>query len=170
MGIIDLPTELLNIPDVRALIENDKVLREHEKTICDFYSNYKEKKYTICCGDLFYYHLTEQNKFCQLVIKSKKNEYLRNILKMHIQQIEKNENQIRLIYINNATASRWIYEAIKQKGDKDDYPSYYDYELDGKTYRIFFGAMLSGLRAMDVFSRKRLIMEIQQYLKRTKCL
>lgn len=166
MGIIDLPTELLNIPDVRALIENDKVLREHEKTICDFYSNYKEKKYTICCGDLFYYHLTEQNKFCQLVIKSKKNEYLRNILKMHIQQIEKNENQIRLIYINNATASRWIYEAIKQKGDKDDYPSYYDYELDGKTYRIFFGAMLSGLRAMDVFFRKRLIMEIQQYLKK----
>ena len=143
------------------LIEDDNKLKPHKQALMKQYGNLKDKEYSIYIGELFYYHMTSQTELLKLIDSSKRTVHVQKMLQWHIDAINETNNSVSLIYINNTTASRMICLAL----DIEGYPTFYDYEYNGKIYRILFGSMLSGKSPMDVFSRGRLISEIQQYLQ-----
>lgn len=143
------------------LIEDDNKLKPHKQALMKQHGNLKDKEYSIYIGELFYYHMTSQTEFLKMIDSSKRTDHVLKMLRLHIDAINGTNNTVSLVYINNTAASRMICDALKIEG----YPTFYDYKYNGKIYRILFGSMLSGQRAMDVFSRGRLITEIQQYFQ-----
>ncbi len=142
-----------------------KIEGDEKEKICKFHEDYKDKDYTIYIGEFFYCHSTSQSYLINLIRKQDTKKHMKEMLNMHIGEIENAGNSVECIYINNATASHWLYEAICNDSKKDFRPASYDYDYNGKTYKIFFGSMLSGQRSMDVFSRNRLITDIKNYLE-----
>lgn len=119
----------------------------------------KDKEYTIYIDDLFNYHKTKQSEFEKLIGLSNNviwHSYIKNVLDSIIYKYEKAGVDLKMIYVNNSFASQLICGAI----NGGNYATKIDYRLNGKTYHIFLGGMLSGGRAMDVFSRMRLENEI----------
>ena len=146
--------------EISDKINNDEKLKPHRDIILNIYNSHSKKDYSIYIGEFFYYHMTSQTDFLTLIDSSKLNNYLLEMLNMHIDEIVNSNNDISCILINNAVASRELCTALKIDG----FPSFYDYTYQNKTFRIFFASMLSGQRSMDVFSKDRLIKEIKEYL------
>ena len=120
-------------------------------------------------GEFFYYHETSQSKFLELV--DTKNDNYKNhyssMLEMHIKAIIEKGHEIKAILIPNATAARKLCDEMRStycEIEEDKYPSYVNYKFENQEYRIFFSSMLSGQRAIDVFSRDRLCCALKQYL------
>lgn len=155
--------------DINKMIEKDSALHKFKNQILSYYSRYKDETYSICIGEFFYYHETNQAKFLEFVKTEDVNykNYYSSMLEMHIKAITEKGHEIKAILIPNATASRNLYDEIRNKGseiEKDKYPSYVNYKFENKEYRIFFSSMLSGQRAIDVFSRDRLCSDLKKYL------
>ena len=148
-------TKLQNLLHADQIKYSDKDIAE----ILNFYFDRKDKKYTIYIDDLFNYHKTKQGEFKQLIGLSDNDiwcSYIKNVLDSIICKYENAGVDLKVIYVNNAFASQLICGAI----NNGNYAAEIDYQLNGKTYHIFLGGMLSGRRAMDVFSRMRLENEI----------
>lgn len=127
--------------------------------ILNFYHDREDKEYTIYIDDLFNYHKTQQGEFKQLIGLNDGDiwySYIKNVLDSIICKYENAGVDLKMIYVNNAFASQLICGAI----NNENYATEIDYQLNGKTYHVFLGGMLSGMRAMDVFSRMRLEKEI----------
>ena len=145
--------------ELQERINKDKILQKYFDIILSHYFEYKNKEYSVYIGEFFYYHMQNQNEFLGKIDSSRQNEYIEKMLNMHIDEIEKSNNTISCILINNATASKMVCEALNING----FPSCYDYCYKGKRYRLFFSAMLSGVAA-DVFSKQRLVNEMKNFL------
>ena len=145
---------------IESMISNDKQLTPYADSIKSFYSEYKEKEYSVYIGEFFYYHEKSQSKFLKYVNMTKINKYIIEMLEMHIDRIVNLDNTLSAIIINNTTASKLLCDAF----NIDYNHSFYDYKYHDHTYRVFFGSMLSGLRAMDDFSKHRLIKDIKDFL------
>lgn len=130
--------------------ENKDFLDEiHEE-----YLNHQNSKVTIYIGDMFYYHQTSSKKLP--LIKSKSYpEYCKKMLELHIESLIEADKSIKFVYINNSQVSQWLCD-----GDIKTFTVFGDRKIP-----VFFGGMLSGGR-MDLFSKKRLVHEIKNYLKR----
>ena len=105
---------------------------------------------TIYIGDMFYYHETNSTK---LLTKDQFDykTYCEEMLQMHIEKLQGMGKNIRYVYINNARVSHWLAD------DGDTY-------ITVKGIPIFLGSMLSGQRAMDGFSKTRLVDEIKSVI------
>ncbi len=155
--------------DLEKLIEDDNKLQGHKEKISSYYQEYKGKKYSLCMGEFFYYHETSQSNFLELVDTNNDNykNHYSSMLEMHIKSIVEKGHEIKAILIPNATASRNLYDEMRTKcceSEKDKYPSCVNYKFENQEYKIFFSSMLSGQRALDVFSRDRLCCDLKQYL------
>lgn len=152
-----------NEQDIGSLINGIGIDEKYVDEINKYYEDNKNKECTLYFGDFFYYHETSQSEFVKKIPQKDRQEYLLNMLKMFICEIEENgNNDLKLIYIDNALASKLLFEAINRS---KDFSSSCEFEFNRKKYKIFFGSMLSGQRAMDVFSRDRLIKEMQNAFK-----
>ena len=118
------------------------------------------KTHSIYIGDFFYYHMTSQSEFLKLVDSSQVEEYVIEMLNMHIETII-NKNTVEFVYVNNAMASHLLCKAEKIS----DGISKFVHEYKGHKYTVLLGSMLSGQRAMDVFSKARLVQEMRDTLK-----
>ena len=77
------------------------------------------------------------------------------MLELHIEPLIEAGKSIKFVYINNSQVSQWLCD-----GDIKTFTVFGDRKIP-----VFFGGMLSGGR-MDLFSKKRLVHEIKNYLKR----
>ena len=131
---------------------NNSELKKDIDDILEEYKNHEVRKYTIFVGDMFYFHETNSNN-----LPFKKDisfsDYCKNMLKLHIDTLEKNGMKIKFIYVNNSKVSKWLC------GDTIKSSTVWD-ETNGT--KVFFNRMLSG--GCDVFSIKRLENEIKVYL------
>lgn len=149
--------------DLKELVFDDEISENERKTLEKHFEDHKDNKVTIYIGDMFYYHKTASKDLPYKKIKGKKREdfykeYCEEMLKMHLKKLENRD--IKYVYVNNAQVSRWLSSEEKQSNRE------FEYEVGGQTkkVKVFFGGMLSGQRAMDVFSRARLVQEIGSYL------
>ena len=121
----------------------------------NFYDKHKDNAYTIYIGDAWYIHMTKQSDFVKLIDDNKRGEHIKEMLDLHIDEISKC-SELKAIYVNNATLSHWVSEAF----NISSLLSVYNY----KNVPICFGSMLSGQRAMDLFSKIRLENEIKNLI------
>ena len=135
-----------------------------EKEICSYadtkpylkefkshYEKHKAYEHTIYIGDMFYYHETNSKKL-PLRKDIDYRTYCQEMLMLHIETLRKHNKKIKYIYINNAKVSHWLRSTKYATLDT----------IDG--INVFYGAMLSGMRCLDDFSRLRLINEIREKL------
>ncbi len=146
--------------ELKELIKIDNKLKPYSEEILEHYSEFKDNKYSIYIGEFFYYHMKSQSEFLKLVNTANIGEHMIKMLNMHIREIVNRGNSIELIYINNATASHELCKAL----GVSEYCSSTEYEYNNQIFRILFGSMLSGMRAMDSFSKARLINEMKEHL------
>lgn len=152
----------LSEDDIKKTIENDTELKKYKEIISSYYSEYKNKTYTICIGEFFYYHEKNQAEFLKLidVRKDAYRKYYSSMLEMHINAIVEKGHNVSAILIVNATAAKNLCIEL----GKEEYPSCIDYKFKEQEYKIFFSSMLSGQRAIDVFSRNRLCCDLKKHL------
>lgn len=141
-----LKTEIENFDDKSIL---DKIWEE--------YNYHKRKKVTIYMGDMFYYHETNSKK---LLKKDKDySDYYNEMLSLHINYLKKANKNIKFIYINNAGVSNSMcgnsLKTVEEYNNKDD----------NSKIPIFYGRIISR-GSMDVFSKRRLVNEIKNYLSK----
>lgn len=135
---------------------NDFSLNEKDK-IRKHFIGHKDNFVTIYIGDLFYIHETSQNILLKWIKTKDISDYVKRCLDEHISLIKNAGVEELIIYVNNAKASEYINNAISDGKPKSKTPY--------KSCKIFFGSMISGQRAMDVFSKERLIHEIRSNAK-----
>ena len=138
---------------IEQINENEDLFR-NKKTVIKQYEKDHGKPWVIYVGDMFYYHETSSKKLLDKLKDIDCHTYSEEMLKLHIDALKRHNKNIRFVYINNAKVSQWLKE------DGESAPTHI--VVDGVV--VFLGAMLSGKRAMDVFSRERLIKEISKYL------
>lgn len=134
---------------------NNSELNEYADNIVQECEDHKGKKYTIFIGDMFYFHKTNSKE-----LPLKKNisfsDYCKDMLKLHIDTLEKNGMKIKFIYVNNSQVSKWLCGDIIESSTV----------FHGT--KVFFNRMLSS--GADVFSTKRLANEIKDYLAKNTSL
>ena len=118
------------------------------------YFNHQNRKVSIYIGDMFYYHETSSKK---LPLKKSISypQYCKEMLELHIESLIEAGKSIKFVYINNSQVSQWLCDS-----DIKTFTVFGDREIP-----VFFGGMLSGGR-MDLFSKKRLVHEIKNYLNK----
>ena len=150
--------------DLKDLVFDDGISEIERETIEKYYKEHKDNNVTIYIGDMFYFHKTASKDLPLRKDKRKERgkgfykKYCEEMLKMHLEKL--GNRDIKYVYVNNAQVSRWLSKEDKQASRE------FEYEVGGQTkkVKVFFGGMLSGQRAMDVFSRARLVQEIRSYL------
>jgi hypothetical protein len=119
--------------------------------------------------DLFYYRETSQNKFKKIVgykVKKDKcitfNSFGESQLELFLQLIK--EINPRVIIVANAFVSEVISNRFKQYILRDNFEENgYDYFIiNSKKIPLFFTSMLTGQRALDNASLRRLIWHIKK--------
>lgn len=138
-------------------ITSDETLKNYKSAIEEEYNNHRKKNCTIYIGDMFYYHETSSQELSKLFsFKDDKDitNYCKEMLSLHIDALIKANKQIKLIYINNAKVSHWLRENESNTWE----------EYEG--VKVFYGGMLSGMRSMDAFSKRRAINEIKKILSK----
>ena len=130
-------------------------LLPYEKDILEQFDASCHRKITIYIADMFYYHETSQSNL-PLRKKFPYSKYCIDMMKEHINFLKAHNKSIKFVYVNNAKVSKWMCGTQVLTSQ----------EINGT--KIFYGGMLSGQRAMDVFSRERLEREIKDYLTKTK--
>ena len=130
--------------------KNKKIL----DVIHEEYLNHQNRKVSIYIGDMFYYHETSSKKL-PLKKSISCNQYCKEMLYIHIESLIEAGKSIKFVYINNSQVSQWLCD-----GDIKTFTVFGDRKIP-----VFFGGMLSGGR-MDLFSKKRLVHEIKDYLNK----
>lgn len=133
---------------IKDKIHKNTALEKRKDEISAYYNSNKDKNYSIYIGDMFYYHETSSKEIEKLF--KGKSSYYRKMLEMHIEYLEQHKKTVKLIYINSAMVSHGLCD--------NKVNTYDDSSFNG--IPIFYGGMLSGGRAMDSFSVKRLENEI----------
>ncbi len=104
--------------------------------------------------DLFLMRGTNQSEEIKLVVKKEKlNNFGQEQMDLLLEAINKNKHKIVIVF--NATASKFISSAIGNNKFETNFL------FKNKMY--FFSGMLRGQRALDIFSRQRLIQEIRNF-------
>ena len=127
---------------------------EYKNVIHEEYLNHQNRKVSIYIGDMFYYHETSSKKL-PLKKSISCNHYCKEMLYIHIESLIEAGKSIKFVYINNSQVSQWLCD-----GDIKTFTVFGDRKIP-----VFFGGMLSGGR-MDLFSKKRLVHEIKNYLNK----
>ena len=130
--------------------KNKKIL----DVIHEEYLNHQNRKVSIYIGDMFYYHETSSKKL-PLKKSISYNQYCKEMLDLHIESLIEAGKSIKFVYINNSQVSQWLCDS-----DIKTFTVFGDRKIP-----VFFGGMVSGGR-MDLFSKKRLVHEIQDYLNK----
>lgn len=117
------------------------------------YLNHQNSKVTIYIGDMFYYHQTSSKKL-PLIKSESYLGYCKEMLELHIESLIGTGKNIKFVYINNSQVSQWLCASDIKTSDPGD-----------RDIPVFFGGMVSGGR-MDLFSKKRLVHEIKNYLNK----
>ena len=153
---------------IKSKIENDgKNLPQSQKIIADissqngsietFYKNHCGNDYTIYIGDLFYFHVQDQDDLIRYFLdKNKLKNQVKKILDEHIKVLKNANVDLKLIYINNADASRFISNAFNIKDDKTMF-MHPEFNIP-----IVFSSMLS--MGLDHYAKLRLENEVKTYL------
>ena len=118
------------------------------------YLNHQNSKVSIYIGDMFYYHETNSKKLPPIKEESYQ-VYCSEMLELHIKALSEAGKNIKFVYINNSQVSQWLCDS-----DIKTFTVFGDRDIP-----VFFGGMVSGGR-MDLFSKKRLVHEIKNYLKK----
>ena len=118
------------------------------------YLNHQKRKVSIYIGDMFYYHETSSKKLPPIKDESYQR-YCSKMLERHIKALLKAGKNIKFVYINNSQVSQWLCDS-----DIKTFTVFGDRDIP-----VFFGGMVSGGR-MDLFSKKRLVHEIKNYLNK----
>ncbi len=115
--------------------------------------------------DLFHNRLTKQNKLKEIIFTNKRTRELNKFGKDQIKIFKKIIAHIspQLIVVANALASN-IFENEFKVAFKND-AGYHVIQINKKTVPLFFSSMLTGGRALDNYSYKRLKWHIQKALK-----
>ncbi len=144
----------LSLDVIKTEIKKYVDLKPYSESLIKYYEKHSENKYTIFIGDMFYYHETKQN---ELPLKSDYDyvEHCHLMLEWHINALLKHNKKIAFVYVNNAKVSNWL------RPDKEDDRTI----ITVKDVPVFLGGMLSGQRAMDSFSRSRLVNEIKRTIE-----
>lgn len=133
------------------------ITEEQKEKILAFYLKAKEEgNITIYTGDMFYYHETQSGRLKQLLDDKIDSDYYHNMLTWHIKTLKEHNKSIKYVYINNALASHGLTDGSDNAGAS---------MIKIEEVPVFTGCMLSGGRAMDVFSKTRLIKEIKNELQ-----
>ena len=130
--------------------KNKKIL----DVIHEEYLKHQNSKVSIYIGDMFYYHETSSKK---LPLKKSISypQYCKEMLELHIKSLIEADKNIKFVYINNSQVSQWLCDS-----DIKTFTVFGDRDIP-----VFFGGMVSGGR-MDLFSKKRLVHEIKNYLNK----
>lgn len=118
--------------------------------------------------DLFYIRETSQEKLKQVIFSKdgKLSVFAQEQLKITKDILE--EIQPKVIVIVNALASR-IFKGEEFKtpfaAQFNEQFGCYSTEIGGRTIPVFLSSMLSGQRALDIFSKERLRWHLQKVLK-----
>jgi hypothetical protein len=115
--------------------------------------------------DLYFYRETDQKKFKELVADAKYWDFWRRQLEL-AKQLMTDLNP-RVVVVPNAYASQVFmdqFEVFPKTIDPDVNTGYHHILLDGRKVPLFLCSMLSGQRALDVFSRQRLSWHIRKAL------
>lgn len=140
------------------IIATEKSLKDYFQVIKKYYDDHKSKEYTLYVGDLIYIHETKQGNILDWLKCDKELKYyIKNSFNAHLNLLIEKGVKDLIIYINNAQASQWIAEIFNSNKQE----SCFTYEYKGRKYPIVLGSMIQGQRAMDVFSRDRLIKELK---------
>jgi len=117
--------------------------------------------------DLFFYRKTGQKELKKVVYddKGKLNEFGCEQLKLSGKLIE--TVMPKVIVVANAFASHLFKEKYGLKWDNEH--GYYIWRPQSgeRNVPVFLGSMLSGQRALDIYSRERLIWHIKKAIKET---
>lgn len=145
--------------EIEKTIDQDDALEPHKRSIKNLYDESKvQRPFVIYVADLFYYHDTNSKAVIELFEKNcnedSRPSICEEILKMHIDLLKKHNKEILFVYVNNAKASKWL-----SKNRDITYAEIYNVP-------VFFGGMLSGQRALDTYSKKRLENEIVKFLNK----
>lgn len=135
-------------------IDSNIELNDFREDILNQYIESQSRNNTLYVGDMFYYH--ETNSHALPLKKWSDNDahdYCVSMLLEHIHILKKHKKNVKFIYINSAKVSHWL---CKDKNNTFE-------EHEG--IKVFYGSMLSGQRAMDNFSKSRLVNEIKSHLK-----
>lgn len=144
----------LDIKTITDEIDNNQELDVFKQDILEQYNSSKNRRYTLYVGDMFYYH--ETNSHAIPFKNWDDNEYYDYCVSMlieHINILKRHKKNIKFIYINSAKVSHWLCNGKTCTSS----------EYEG--IMTFYGGMLSGQRAMDLFSKERLINEIKSHLE-----
>ena len=119
--------------------------------------------------DLFLYKQTSQAEFKKRIFKNG------NINKFGLDQIAIfrkiiSESQPKIIVVANALVAKIIREQFMSSiSEFDEKNGFHWFSLSkNKKIPIFFSSMITGQRALDIYSRERLVWHIQQALKVSK--
>lgn len=144
-----------------------EAIKKENEAVKNFYESHKDKQITVYTGELFYIHQTHQSELLKYFNFNNWNyikKYVLNSLNAHLDVLLENGVDKLIIYINNALASKWIIQSITNNDDIE-YMSHIIYKYKNHKFNIVFGSMLSGQRAMDVYSRERLIEQLRYLSK-----
>lgn len=118
--------------------------------------------------DLFQYRQTNQTEFLQRILKRDKtlNEFGQAQFDLFMKALVLLEPKI--VIIINATAAKIFMgqiEGVTYTKVKSPPTGIFNYELNGKNIPIFLSGMLTGGRALDIFSRERLFWHVERVFK-----
>ena len=145
------------------------IIKECQNTISELHIDTNEKpepkRTLLIFGDLIYYHHTNQKDIEKIIDEKKNNNkddlysIVKSILEEHITMFDPN-----LILVTNSYVSKLLWEVYcNNKGYNDDVIKIKTKNNKEKT--ILLSGMVSGQRAMDVFSKVRLKNRIKGLLE-----
>ena len=137
--------------EIEREISKDSKLTKNSRIILKNFDRTSKRNCTIYVGDMFYYHETKSKKL-PISGNCSRHDYSLEMLELHLNFLKNHNKNVKFVYINNTLVSRWLSggDDIVTKKIINGIP-------------VFFGGMLSGQRAMDVFARERLIREIKEH-------
>jgi len=153
-----------NDSDKEFIVLFEKAVRK--EGMCQYFNKFHKFDNNFDHIDLFYFRMTSQKDANDVIgIKKDNDGNITKINKFGEEQLKItfgiiNEAEPRCIVVANALASDIMlsYEPFKSKIDKSRFEKFgYDYyDVNGKKIPIVFSSMLSGQRALDNHSFRRL--------------
>lgn len=152
--INEIDNEAISFWNEKKTLQKYRTFWASKKEELEIYNKVKDLepktgKY-ILYAELFYYRHSNQKEIVNLIEKEK--ELKEKIIKFLESQI--NYYKPKNIIITNAWVSNFFLNNICENKELTSFKKY-------KNINIFFGSMLTGQRAMDLFSKKRLQNEIK---------
>ncbi len=152
---------------IKQLDKIDRLFIEHYPYFAKVKKIAEDRELNLLTTDLFCMRKTSQKDIRQTLFKDKKNLDLTDFAEQQVKiflDIVK-ISRPRIILVGNALASNIILEYFKQNLEFDDGFGTYIWRVDGYKIPTFFSGMLSGQRALDNHSMKRLEWQIKRLLQ-----